>query len=100
MRGDRGQTVFGGWGHVALVVIVVVTAVVRVATWAVRHFSQANPVRSRQGDVPALLRRVADSIEELGRIEVQDLVLHQEITEDGPSFSVTVYFHHDEPGYR
>ncbi|GAB3990173.1 hypothetical protein GCM10029978_117350 [Actinoallomurus acanthiterrae] len=46
--------------------------------------------------MPALLRRVADSIEELGLVEVHDLVLHQEITDDGPWFSATVYFHQTE----
>lgn len=62
-------------------------------SWTVRHFSQANPKGSGQGDVPALLRTVADSIEELGPVEVQDLILSSEITEDGPWVSVTVYFH-------
>lgn len=65
-------------------------------SWTVRHFSQANPAGPAQGDVPALLRRVADSIEELGRIDVQDLVVHKEITADGPWFSATVYFHQKE----
>jgi hypothetical protein len=45
-------------------------------SWTVEHFSQANPAGEGQGDVPALLRRVADSIDALGEIEVQDLVLH------------------------
>jgi hypothetical protein len=62
-------------------------------SWPVRHFSQANPKGEGQGDVPALLRRVADSIEELGPVEVQDIILHEEITADGPWVSLTVYFH-------
>lgn len=57
------------------------------------HFSQANPVGAGQGDVPALLHRVADSIEALGVVEVQDLVLHRQVTTDGDPESVTVYFH-------
>jgi hypothetical protein len=61
--------------------------------WTVEHFSQANPAGAGQGDVPALLRRVADSIEALGEIEVQDLVLHTEVTADGGWHSLTVYFH-------
>ena len=61
--------------------------------WTVEHFSQANPAGRGQGDVPALLRRVADSIAALGEIEVQDLVLHPEVTEDGDGPSLTVYFH-------
>jgi hypothetical protein len=63
------------------------------ATWTVEHFSQANPAGEGQGDVPALLRRVADSIAALGEVEVQDLVLHTEVTEDGDWHSLTVYFH-------
>ncbi|MFC5750371.1 hypothetical protein [Actinomadura rugatobispora] len=66
-------------------------------SWTIRHFSQANPKGRDQGDVPALLRRVADSIEELGPVKVQDLILHEEITEDGPWVSATVYFHPADP---
>ncbi|MFB4314943.1 hypothetical protein [Actinomadura sp. 21ATH] len=66
-------------------------------SWPIRHFSQANPAGPGQGDVPALLRRVADSIEKLGAVEVQDLVIHQEINADGPLVSATVYFHPAEP---
>ena len=66
----------------------------------VRSFAQANPVGPGQDDVPALLRRVADTIEELGDLEVMDLVLHVEV--DGgdhayrPSLSV-YYAPDDEP---
>lgn len=66
-------------------------------SWSIRHFSQANPKGPGQGDVPALLRRVADSIDELGSIEVQDLVLHNEVNEDGLWASLTVYFHPASP---
>jgi hypothetical protein len=62
-------------------------------TWAVEHFSQANPAGKDQGDVPALLRRVAGSIEALGEVEVEDLVMHTEVTENGDWHSLTVYFH-------
>jgi hypothetical protein len=58
----------------------------------VEHFSQANPAGPGQGDVPALLRRVADSIEALGQVDVQDLVMHTEVTESGAWHSLTVYF--------
>jgi hypothetical protein len=61
--------------------------------WTVEHFSQANPAGEGQSDVPALLRRIADSIDALGEVEVQDLVLHTEITEDGDWHSLTVCFH-------
>jgi hypothetical protein len=33
------------------------------------------------------------SIDALGEIEVQDLVLHTEVTENGDWHSLTVYFH-------
>jgi len=62
-------------------------------SWAVEHFSQANPAGKDQGDVPALQRRVADSIDALGEVEVQDLVMHTEVTENGDWHSLTVYFH-------
>jgi hypothetical protein len=58
-----------------------------------RHFSQNNPAGPNQGDVPALLRRIAATIEEFGEIEVQDIVFHSEITADGDWPSMTVYFH-------
>ncbi|MFE9097259.1 hypothetical protein [Streptomyces sp. NPDC007264] len=62
-------------------------------SWTVRHFSQANPAGAGQDDVPALLRRVADTLEGLGPVEVQDVVMHTEITADGLWPSLTVYFH-------
>ncbi len=63
------------------------------SSWNVRHFSQANPNGPGQDNVPALLRRVADSIEGLGPVEVLDIVFHDEVTEDGDWYSMTVYFH-------
>ena len=63
------------------------------SSWSVRHFRLANPAGQGQDDVPALLRRVADAIEELGPVEVQDIVFHEEITGAGPWCSMTVYFH-------
>lgn len=62
--------------------------------WTVEHFSQANPSGDGQGDVPALLRRVADSIEALGPAEVQDVVFHGELDDEGGDRpTMTVYFH-------
>ncbi|MFC3983000.1 hypothetical protein [Streptosporangium jomthongense] len=68
------------------------------STWTMHHFSQANPEGPEQGDVPALLRRVADSIEELGDVEVHDVIMHNEITEDGDWPSLTVYFDYRTDG--
>lgn len=63
------------------------------SSWAVRHFSQANPAGPDQGDVAALLRRVAESLDGLGDIDVVDLIMHNEVTADGNWPSLTVYFH-------
>ncbi len=65
--------------------------------WTAEHFSQANPEGPGQGDVPALLRQVADTLDGLGTIAVQDLVVHTDVTERGDWHSVTVYFHRIEP---
>ncbi|MCX2185439.1 hypothetical protein KV205_33760 [Streptomyces sp. SKN60] len=61
--------------------------------WTIRHFSQANPAGPGCDSVPALLRRLADSIEALGLAEIQDVVITSEMTEHGPWRSGTVYFH-------
>lgn len=61
--------------------------------WPVRHFSQANPLGPGCDSMPALLRKLADSIEALGQVEVQDVVLEGEMTEFGVWRSGTVYFH-------
>ncbi len=64
-------------------------------SWTIEHFSQANPEGRGQDDVPALLRRVAESIEALDAVHVQDLILHTEITADGDWHSITVYFYRE-----
>jgi hypothetical protein len=62
-------------------------------SWQAEHFSQANPRGAGQGDVPALLRRVAETLAAYGELQVHDLVLHNTITEDGEDWpSITVYF--------
>ncbi|WP_280421019.1 hypothetical protein [Nocardia carnea] len=60
--------------------------------YTISHFSQSNPAGDSQGDVVALLRTVADSIASLGDVAVQDLILHNEITAEGPWPSITVYY--------
>lgn len=63
-------------------------------SWTIRHFSQANPAGEGQQNVPALLRRVATSVEELGDIDVQDVVFHSEVDDEGDDWpTMTVYFH-------
>ena len=63
------------------------------AAWTIEHFSLANPQGQGQGNVPLLLRRLADVIDELGAAEIQDLVLHGDANEFGDWPSITVYFH-------
>ena len=62
-------------------------------SWTIRHFTQANPAGPEQGNVPALLRRIAATIERHSDIEIQDVVLHNEITTGRDWWSATVYFH-------
>ncbi|WP_211264239.1 hypothetical protein [Streptosporangium amethystogenes] len=63
-------------------------------TNTMHHFSQSNPKGPGQRDVPALLRRVADTIEGLGNVEIYDLIMHNETTEDGDWPGLTVYFNY------
>jgi hypothetical protein len=60
--------------------------------WTVRQFSLANPKGRRQGDLPRLLRSLADELERVSAAEVFDLVLHTEATGRGPWYSVTAYY--------
>jgi len=64
----------------------------------IHHFSQANPVSRGEADVPALLRRVADTIESLGVVCVQDVTFENDVTADGLWPSMTVYFHYGTLG--
>ena len=58
-----------------------------------RHFSLANPQGPSQSDLPKLLRRLATEISKLQPATmILDLTIEQEITEDGPWFSATVYY--------
>jgi hypothetical protein len=58
---------------------------------------QANPKGPGQGDLPALLRRVADTLAGLGPVDVTDLSLERQPTEDGPWYSLSVYFRPGDP---
>ena len=61
-------------------------------SWTINHFSLANPVGTDRSDVPALLRRLADQLDGYGPIEVHDLVMGTEVTEEGVVHHITVYF--------
>ena len=69
-------------------------------SWSARHFSLANALDDRPDDLPHLLRRMAQHIEDLGLdpMEIRDLVLHSDITEVGPHWSMTFYWSSGEPG--
>lgn len=61
--------------------------------WTVLHFSQSNGDGDGQGDVAALLRRVADTLDGLGDVDVQDVVFHSAVTEAEDDLTMTVYYH-------
>ena len=59
----------------------------------VNHFSQANPRGPNQADMAALLRRVANTLDHLGPVDVDDITLAMEMNEDGRRPRLTVFFH-------
>ena len=63
------------------------------------NFSLANPRNDGAGDLPKLLRRVADEIDQRGiaPMEILDLTLSSEINDEGPWWSVTLYWSPDDP---
>jgi hypothetical protein len=63
-------------------------------TPTVNHFTQGNAAGKLQDDLPALLRRVADSVEALGEVEIQDVVLQSALDGDACDRPfITVYCH-------
>ncbi|MFF3287402.1 hypothetical protein [Streptomyces sp. NPDC003023] len=58
--------------------------------YSMYHFSQANPAGPGSTDVPALLRRVADSIESIDGAEVFDIVFRPDPGDGQPT--MTVYY--------
>ncbi len=60
----------------------------------IKTFSQSQPIGSEQANIPELLRRVSESIEKLGDIEVMDIIFHNEVDSDGMSYPhLSVYYH-------
>lgn len=59
--------------------------------WTSRRFSLANPRDEGSTDLPRLLRRIANEIEarEIAPMDILDLTISQEITEDGPWWTAT-----------
>lgn len=64
-----------------------------------RVFSLGNPREDGSTDLPRLLRRVAEEIERLhiDPMEVLDVTIEQEMMEDGPWWSASVYWSPDVP---
>ena len=61
-----------------------------VSNWTILHFSQSNPAGAGQGDVASLLRRVADSLDGLGDVQVQDVAFRSAVTANEDDLGVTV----------
>ena len=64
-----------------------------IARWTICHFAQSNPTGPGQGNVAALLRRVANSIDGLGNVIVEDITFRSEPTADERDLRITVYFY-------
>lgn len=65
--------------------------------WTVEHSSQANPVGQGQESVPALLRRVAASLEALGDVAVHDITSSMDMDREGRDRpTATVHFSDDD----
>jgi len=60
--------------------------------WTINHFSQSNPSGAGQGDVAALLRRVADSLDDCGDVQVADITFASSVTDGEDDLTLTVYF--------
>lgn len=67
--------------------------------WSCQNFSLANPRDDGPTDLPRLLRRLADEIErrQIDPSDVLDLTVSNEITEDGPWWSATLYWSPERP---
>ena len=60
--------------------------------WTMFHFSQSNPDGDGQGDVAALLRRVANSLDALGDVQVNDITFASKVTGAEDDLEMTVYY--------
>lgn len=57
-----------------------------------RLFAISNPEGEGQDSVSALLRRLADALDEMGDIDVSEITFGNDVTEDGDFPFATVYF--------
>jgi hypothetical protein len=58
-------------------------------------FSQSNPDGIGQGNVAALLRRLATTIDSLGDIDIHDITFASSPTADEDDLHMTVYYSRD-----
>lgn len=66
-------------------------------SWTIEHFSQANPTAQGKATSRPCCAVSPPTLEQLSAVEVADLVLHTEITDQGAWPSLTVYFHRPTP---
>jgi hypothetical protein len=59
------------------------------------HFSLSNPEGEGQGDVAKLLRSLADSVESLGDVQIEDITFGSQVTGGEDDLDFTVYYHRD-----
>ena len=69
-------------------------------SWSSLRFSLANPRNDGATDLPRLLRRLADEIErrEIDAMDILDLTVSNEVIEDGPWWSATLYWSPEDEG--
>jgi hypothetical protein len=67
----------------------------KIDDYAVLNFSLSNPMGEGQGDVAKLLRSLADSIESLGDVQIQDITFGSEVTDGEDDLHFTVYYHRE-----
>jgi hypothetical protein len=60
--------------------------------WTTYHFSRSNPEGAGQGDVSKLLRALADSLDALGDVQVDDITFQSIPTADEDDLTFTVYY--------
>jgi len=60
--------------------------------WSCFNFSLSNVSGSDQGNVPKLLRSLADHLEELGDVQVMDITFESQPTDAEDDLSFTVYY--------
>lgn len=61
--------------------------------WSTYRFALSNRSGPEQGDVPSLLRSLADHLEQLGDVQVADITFESKPTHGEDELSFTVYYH-------